>query len=142
MRTTNALVAKCDTGTFTAEITADRYGRGEISESEVMRVGPIATPFMLHVSTGNPDFDCPQLDIQRVVECPNGCEFDEFSYPMPTACTAHHLLPAGTYDIKACNQSVYPLEVGSVLDINLTVEPVTDSFAAIYQRLSADNPAC
>ena len=87
---------------------------------------------MLHVTTNSEDIKCPLLFIERIVECPNGCDMDEFRYAFPCECGSSYLLPAGTYDITVCKQEVAPLQAGDVLEITFMVEPVNDSFAMIY----------
>ena len=103
-----------------------------IEELTPVRVGPVATPFMLHTSTSDEGTPCVQIKVERVVECPNGCDMSEFKYPFPLGCGASHLLPAGVYDITVCKQEAASLEIGDVIDLTLMVEPVTDSFASIY----------
>lgn len=90
------------------------------------------TAFMLHVISDNPDMACPKLNIERVVTCPSNCDIREFKYPFPIGCGTQYLLPAGTYDINVCNQSAYPLQAGETVNLSFMVEPVSDSFAAIY----------
>ena len=97
-----------------------------------VRVGPVATPFMLHTATSDEGTPCVRLKVERVVECPNGCDVSEFKYPFPLGCGASHLLPAGVYDITVCKQENTSLKIGDVIDLTLMVEPVTDSFASIY----------
>lgn len=133
------LFNKCDTDTialpvFNSVLNVGTYTKTypHVEGTEPMRVGPVTTPFMLHVITNSEDIKCPLLYIERVVECPNGCAFDEFRYPFPCECGASYLLPAGTYDITVCKQEVAPLQEGDVLEITFMVEPVTDSFALIY----------
>nr|DAS54253.1 MAG TPA: hypothetical protein [Caudoviricetes sp.] len=103
-----------------------------IEELTPVRVGPVATPFMLHTTTSDEGTPCVQIKVDRVVECPNGCDMSEFKYPFPLGCGASHLLPAGVYDITVCKQEAASLEIGDVIDLTLMVEPVTDSFASIY----------
>lgn len=103
-----------------------------IEELTPVRVGPVATPFMLHTTTSDDGTPCVQIKVERVVECPNGCDMSEFKYPFPLGCGASHLLPAGVYDITVCKQETASLEIGDVIDLTLMVEPVTDSFASIY----------
>ena len=103
-----------------------------IEEPLPVRIGPVTTPFMLHMTTSDEGMPCVRLNVERVVECPNGCDVSEFKYPFPIGCGASHLLPAGVYDITVCKQEAASLAIGDVIDVTLMVEPVTDSFASIY----------
>lgn len=127
------MTSKCDTAQVELEVTqgTGQFAYPAVEGTEPVRIGPVPTPFVLHVMTDNPDFDCPVLDIQRVLECPNGCEFDEYKWSFPCECTTAYLLPAGTYDINICKQEVF-LNLGDIVTVTFLVEPVTDSFAAIY----------
>lgn len=134
-----AITDKCDFETQSLTVFDGGNGGIEfpsVESKQPVRIGPMTTPFMLHVLTDNPDLPCPTLDIQRVVECPKGCEFSEYKWSFPCECTANYLLPAGTYDITVCKQYAYPLRVGETLGVTFLVEPVTDSFAAIYSAKS------
>lgn len=133
------LFNKCDTDTIALTVfnSVLNVGTSNRTYSHVegdapVRVGPVATPFMLHVTTNSEDIKCPLLFIERIVECPNGCDMDEFRYAFPCECGSSYLLPAGTYDITVCKQEVAPLQAGDVLEITFMVEPVNDSFAMIY----------
>lgn len=103
-----------------------------VEQSAPVRIGPVATPFMLHLTTSSPDNACPRITVERIITCPNGCATTEHRYEIPTACAASHLLPAGLYDITVCNQEVSALAAGETLSVTFMVEPVSDSFATIY----------
>lgn len=103
-----------------------------IEESKPIRVGPVATPFMLHIKTDNPTLRCPKLYIERVVTCPDNCGYDEIKYPFPCECGNAYLLPAGTYDITVCKQEVAPMEAGESLEVSFIVETVSEVFAMVY----------
>lgn len=132
-----AATGKCDIATTTLPVTVGQEGEYSypmIEGTEAMRIGPVSSAFMLHVITDNPDTDCPALNIERIVECPNGCEFEEYKWSMPTPCTAHYLLPAGTYDITVCRQDVVSMQAGDNLSVTLMVEPVDDTFVRVYTQ--------
>lgn len=133
------ITSKCDSTVITMVVEGKPIEVGSssklyphIEELTPVRVGPVATPFMLHTTTSDDGTPCVQIKVERVVECPNGCDMREFKYPFPLGCGASHLLPAGVYDITVCKQEVASLEIGDVIDLTLMVEPVTDSFASIY----------
>ena len=133
------ITSKCDSTVITMVVEGKPIDIGSstklyphIEELTPVRVGPVATPFMLHTYTSDEGTPCVQIKVERVVECPNGCDASEFKYPFPLGCGASHLLPAGVYDITVCKQENTSLKIGDVIDLNLMVEPVTDSFAAIY----------
>lgn len=133
------ITSKCDSTVITMVVEGKPIEVGSsskmyphIEELTPVRVGPVATPFMLHTSTSDEGTPCVQIKVERVVECPNGCDMSEFKYPFPLGCGASHLLPAGVYDITVCKQEAASLEIGDVIDLTLMVEPVTDSFASIY----------
>ena len=135
------LTSKCDSTVITMvaegrpiEVGSSTKLYPHIEESMPVRVGPVATPFMLHTTTSDDGMPCVRIKAERVVECPSGCAVSEFKYPFPLGCGASHLLPAGTYDITGGKQEAASLEIGDVIDLTLMVEPVTDSFAAIYLR--------
>lgn len=135
------LTSKCDSTVITMvaegrpiEVGSSTKLYPHIEESMPVRVGPVATPFMLHTTTSDDGMPCVRIKAERVVECPSGCDVSEFKYPFPLGCGYSHLLPAGTYDITVCKQEAASLEIGDVIDLTLMVEPVTDSFAAIYLR--------
>ena len=128
----------CDTVQFSLAAKGEQspYGFEQVAveQSEPIRIGKISTPFMLHTITDNVDVDCPKLEIRRIIECPMNCETSEYSYPMPCERTAHRLLPAGTYDIIVCHQGVYPIRAGETLNVTFLVEPVNETFAAIWSK--------
>lgn len=133
------ITSKCDSTVITMAVEGKPIEVGSssklyphIEELTPVRVGPVATPFMLHTTTSDEGTPCVQIKVERVVECPNGCDVSEFKYPFPLGCGASHLLPAGVYDITVCKQEAASLEIGDVIDLTLMVEPVTDSFASIY----------
>ena len=133
------LTSKCDSVSITmvaegrpVEVGSSTTLYPHIEESNPVRIGPVAMPFMLHTSTSDEGTPCVKLNVERVVECPSGCETSEFKYPFPLGCGASHLLPAGVYDITVCKQEATSLKIGDVIDLTLMVEPVTDSFASIY----------
>lgn len=133
------ITSKCDSTVITMVVEGKPIEVGSsskmyphIEELTPVRVGPVATPFMLHTSTSDEGTPCVQIKVDRVVECPNGCDMSEFKYPFPLGCGDSHLLPAGVYDITVCKQEAASLEIGDVIDLTLMVEPVTDSFASIY----------
>lgn len=133
------ITSKCDSTVITMVVEGKPIEVGSsskmyphIEELTPVRVGPVATPFMLHTTTSDDGTPCVQIKVERVVECPNGCDMSEFKYPFPLGCGASHLLPAGVYDITVCKQEAASLEIGDVIDLTLMVEPVTDRFASIY----------
>lgn len=133
------ITSKCDSTVITMVVEGKPIEVGSsskmyphIEELTPVRVGPVATPFMLHTTTSDDGTPCVQIKVERVVECPNGCDMSEFKYPFPLGCGASHLLPAGVYDITVCKQEAASLEIGDVIYLTLMVEPVTDSFASIY----------
>lgn len=133
------ITSKCDSIVITMvaegrtiEVGSSSKMYPHIEERTPVRVGPVATPFMLHTTTSDEGTPCVQLKVERVVECSNGCDVSEFKYPFPLGCGASHLLPAGVYDITVCKQENTSLKIGDVIDLTLMVEPVTDSFASIY----------
>lgn len=133
------ITSKCDSTVITMVVEGKPIDIGSstklyphIEALTPVRVGPVATPFMLHTYTSDEGTPCVQIKVERVVECPNGCDVSEFKYPFPLGCGASHLLPAGVYDITVCKQENTSLKIGDVIDLTLMVEPVTDSFASIY----------
>lgn len=133
------ITSKCDSAVITMVVEGKPIDIGSstklyphIEDLTPVRVGPVATPFMLHTYTSDEGTPCVRLKVERVVECPNGCDVSEFKYQFPLGCGASHLLPAGVYDITVCKQENTSLKIGDVIDLTLMVEPVTDSFAAIY----------
>lgn len=133
------ITSKCDSTVITMAVEGKPIDIGSstklyphIEALTPVRVGPVATPFMLHTYTSDEGTPCVQIKVERVVECPNGCDVSEFKYPFPLGCGASHLLPAGVYDITVCEQENTSLKIGDVIDLTLMVEPVTDSFASIY----------
>lgn len=133
------ITSKCDSTVITMVVEGKSIDIGSstklyphIEALTPVRVGPVATPFMLHTYTSDEGTPCIQIKVERVVECPNGCDVSEFKYPFPLGCGASHLLPAGVYDITVCKQENTSLKIGDVIDLTLMVEPVTDSFASIY----------
>ena len=133
------LTSKCDSTVITMVVEGKPIDIGSstklyphIEELTPVRIGPVTTPFMLHTTTSDEGIPCVRLNVERVVECPNGCDVSEFKYPFPIGCGASHLLPAGVYDITVCKQESTLLKIGDVIDLTLMVEPVTDSFASIY----------
>lgn len=133
------ITSKCDSTVITMVVEGKPIDIGSstklyphIEALTPVRVGPVATPFMLHTYTSDEGTPCVRLKVERVVECPNGCDVSEFKYPFPLGCGASHLLPAGVYDITVCKQENTSLKIGDVIDLTLMVEPVTDSFASIY----------
>lgn len=133
------ITSKCDSTVITMAVEGKPIDIGSstklyphIEALTPVRVGPVATPFMLHTATSDEGTPCVQIKVERVVECPNGCDVSEFKYPFPLGCGASHLLPAGVYDITVCKQENTSLKIGDVIDLTLMVEPVTDSFASIY----------
>lgn len=133
------ITSKCDSTVITMVVEGKPIDIGSstklyphIESLTPVRVGPVATPFMLHTATSDEGMPCVRLNVERVVECPSGCETSEFKYPFPLGCGASHLLPAGVYDITVCKQENTSLKIGDVIDLTLMVEPVTDSFASIY----------
>ena len=133
------ITSKCDSTVITMVVEDKPIDIGSstklyphIEALTPVRVGPVATPFMLHTYTSDEGTPCVRLKVERVVECPNGCDVSEFKYPFPLGCGASHLLPAGVYDITVCKQENTSLKIGDVIDLTLMVEPVTDSFASIY----------
>lgn len=136
------LTTKYATTTITLPVIADPVdnsittGMPVVDSDTTIRVGPFQTPFFIHTDTQGFDGQL-QLCIQRVVNFPAGCGFDEFKHDIPCMCGPTYLLPAGTYDINLYKQIVYPLEVGDSLDITFMVEPVSDNFALLYSKLGA-----
>lgn len=126
----------CKREELTADVIDGRIGYIDvpvISNSSTVRIENVQSPFMLHVDAPSPELACPKLKIERVVFCPDDCTFIEYKYPMPTGCTEHYLLPAGTYDISFCEQAVTALDGEAQVSVSLMVEPVTDTFAMLYK---------
>lgn len=131
-----AVVKLCDSVSVAVEVKEEVLFSDKVypymEQSEPVRIGEVKTPFMLHVITEMGDNPCPMLLIERVVKCPNGCEIDEYKYAFPCECTSDYLLPSGIYDITVCKQGVANKKAGDTVNISFMIEPVDDSFAAIY----------
>lgn len=100
-------------------------------------IGPIrlprfSGPTMVHI-IHNAGVDCLEFTVDRIVECPAGCDFQEFKYEICTRSSPHVLLPAGLHEITICSQMVNELEAGDVFEGIILLEPVGSDFAEIFR---------
>lgn len=97
-----------------------------------MRLPKFAHPTMVHIRH-NGCTPCLLTKIERVVECPAGCERDEYKWEICTRHTAHILLPPGLYDITICKQLICGLEDGDLFEGSILLEPVDEIFVHTYR---------
>lgn len=86
----------------------------------------------------NVDGRCLRVEINRVVRMPVVCDLEEYSYCWPQGC-AFTFLPPGTYDISIPAQSAYPLLAGTVVDLEVLLEPVGDEYLEAVQANNITN---
>ena len=112
---------------------------GCVEESEKWRVR--LTEFHVLHQRSNQDVKCLELRVDRVVNCAKECGIAEFAYCWPKGCHMF-LLPPGMYDIYVPAHSVYPLEVGTEVELDIVLEPVSSDYVAALGTLAGSKNSC
>ena len=88
------------------------------------------------------DGRCLRILIERIVRMPVMCELEEYRHCWPQGCV-FTFLPPGTYEISIPAQSAYPLEVGTVVNLEVILEPVGPEYLeAVQANNSANTHGC
>jgi len=103
-----------------------------IPEIGPIRLPPLAYNTMVHV-IHNGCSPCLRVKVERVVQCPGDCEFDEYKWEICTRDTPHFLLPPGVYDLTICSQMICELDEGDTFEGSFLLEPVPDSFVHAFR---------
>ena len=103
-----------------------------IPEIGPIRLPEFADPTMVHI-WHNGCVSNLKVRVDRIVECPAGCEMNEYKYEICKRDTPHFLLPAGLYEITICSQMICELEEGDTFEGSVLLETVGKDFAQIFR---------
>lgn len=107
-----------------------------IEEQPAQRI-TLTSMHVMHTRWGV-DGRCLMVRIDRIVRMPVVCELEEYRHCWPQGCS-FTFLPPGTYEISIPAQSAYPLEAGTVVDLEVILEPVSAEYLDAVQANNSTN---
>lgn len=109
------------------EFTIDNF---HIHDGEQVTVH-LTKPHVLHTVGTTAGDCCVALCVERVINCQDGCFYDEYVYDFPINCH-FPILPPGEYRISVPCQ-YYPVETKESASVDFILEEVDDTYLTVLR---------